>query len=893
MILSGVLLAIANDSVASGGVKSTKYLKQEHFAYDIASNRTGNQANTVTRAGLSGAVTAGDVLTITTTDSGLSGDTKAVSYTVQSGDTLALIAANFAAAIASDADLQSIGVTASPSSSILSIKSSSPNVTTYAATKSGGATESIAVGYTDNFVENAVIGGSKTTGDVLTLTFKDAALSGGQKSLNYTVLSGDTLTSIATALKSAINADTDLQALAVTATSIGTSITIKSTSTNATTYAQSVSTGATESIALSINPNEPVRIGIGGTKTTGDTVSIVAFDLGLSGGSETASFTVLSGDNLPAIAAGLATAINANANLQNVGISASASGQVLTVSTNSLNETNYRGTTSSAATEVLLVGLPENGIQTAVVGGTKTTGDVLTITVYDAGLSGGSEAVAYTILSGDNLTSIATNMAAAINADTNLQNINVTATSSGAVVFVDSSSISATTYTKSLSGGATETLALGPSTSANLYGYNNLNELTSIAAGGPTKFKATANKALINCTVNATPASLFTSLKFHASPSLISGINTVSVVSTDAGSSTATNNYDVVTTSSASATPAYVANGNMISDGEKTFVWDAEDRLLQINYPGTANITKFTCDPLDRFVKQIEFENGTLVYTGQFIDDDERLEERNDMGSITKQFFQCGELVGGAKFFYAVDHNTSVREVVDNSGFLLTEFMYDVFGRRYDIKQTMDPSFGYSHYCFHTRSGLSVNQYRQYDPKLARWLNRDPIEESDSTNLYGYVHNAPINSIDPSGLLTIDDMLKIVPPNNKSNKSNEWIICWLWQESSFNAKSARYGLKPENPKGLGQTTKWAFAAAGVKYSLGRAFDAATNIQVSSAYLQSFLNNGSGMGSALNNYGTGSGHQKDIDACEKCLQSKLKTHKEGTDDLKCCLEIEHK
>jgi hypothetical protein len=359
------------DAAASGGVKNTKYLKQEHFAYDLASNRTGNQNNTVTRARFSGSATAGNVLTITTTDSGLSGGSVAVSYTVQSGDTLAVVATKLAEAIAVSSSLQSIGVTAASDGSILSIKSSSPNVTAYAATTSGGATASIAMGYTDNFVENAVIGGTKTTGDVLTLTFKDAALSGGQKSINYTVLSGDNLTSIATAIKTAINADTDLQALAVTATSIGTALTIKSTSANATTYAQSVSTGATETIALSINQNGPVRIGIGGSKTTGDTVSIVAYDSGLTGGTETASYSVQSGDNLSAIAAGLAASINANTDLQSIGVSASSSGQVLTVSSNSLNETTYRGTTSSTATEIVSIDLPPNGTQTAVIGGTK------------------------------------------------------------------------------------------------------------------------------------------------------------------------------------------------------------------------------------------------------------------------------------------------------------------------------------------------------------------------------------------------------------------------------------------------------------------------------------------------------------------------------------------
>ncbi|MBP6350904.1 MAG: LysM peptidoglycan-binding domain-containing protein, partial [Candidatus Obscuribacter sp.] len=739
------------DAAASGGVKNTKYLKQEHFAYDLASNRTGNQNSSVTRARLSGSATAGNVLTITTMDSGLSGGSAAASYTVQSGDTLAVIATKLAEAIAVSSSLQSIGVTTAADGSILSIKSSSPNVTTYAATTSGGATAAIAMGYTDNFVENAVIGGTKTSGDVLTLTFKDAALSGGQKSINYTVLSGDNLTSIATAIKTAINADTDLQALAVTATSVGTVLTIKSTSANATTYAKSVSTGATETIALSINQNGPVRIGIGGSKTTGDTVSIVAFDSGLTGGTETASYTVLSGDNLSAIASGLATAINANTDVQSIGVSATASGQVLTISSNSLNETTYRGTTSSTATEVVSIDLPPNGTQTAVIGGTKTTGDVLTMTVYDAGLSGGSEAVAYTVQSGDTLNSIATNLTAAINANTNLQAVNVSATSSGTVVFVKSNSLNATTYAKSLSGGATETIALAPSTSANLYGYNNLNELTSIAAGGPTKFEGNANKALTAASVNSNPASLLDSLKFNASPSLSSVTNTVPIAVTDANSTTLTNDYQVVTNGGGSVTPTYDANGNLIGDGVRNYGWDAENRLIEITHSGTANTTKLMYDSFSRNTKIVEIESGVTVNTTEFIwTSNGRKEERPNSGS-SKHYFPFGEEIGSNKYFYNYDHLFSVRELMDWNSTIQSFSLFNSFGNQAS-SGPLRSAFPFAQMYLHNRSGLYMATFRLYSPDSARWLSRDPYGENASPNLYNYVEQAPLQLLDPLGL---------------------------------------------------------------------------------------------------------------------------------------------
>jgi YD repeat-containing protein len=111
--------------------------------------------------------------------------------------------------------------------------------------------------------------------------------------------------------------------------------------------------------------------------------------------------------------------------------------------------------------------LTYTGTDTATVGGTVTSGNVLTITAHDAGLSGGQEAVSYTVLGTDTLTTIAAGLAAAVNADTHLQAIGVSATSSAAVITLSSTSVNVTSYTESTSGGATETITLGTST----FGY--------------------------------------------------------------------------------------------------------------------------------------------------------------------------------------------------------------------------------------------------------------------------------------------------------------------------------------------------------------------------------------------------------------------------------------
>ena len=800
-------------AAASGGPLSPNYLKQYYYGYDSASNRTGVQTSTVTRGRVTGTVTAGNVLTVTVTDQALSSGSKAINYTVVGGDTLSTIATKMAAAIASDTDMMSIGVTASASASILSIKSASPNVTSSAASTSGGATASITLNATDNFVENAVIGGTKKTGDILTITFKDPALSGGSKNVNYTVLAADTLTTIATALRNAVNADTALQAIGVTATSTGTTITIRSTSQNATTYGQSVSSGSTETISLSVNQNGPVRIGIGGSKTTSDTVSLVTYDAALSGGTRTTTYTVLAGDTLSTIASGLAAAINADANLQGIGVSAAASGTVVTVQSNSTNPTTYRGTTSTTATETILIGLPTNGAQVLVIGGTKTTGDTLTVTVFDPQLSGGSKAVNYVVQAGDTLASIATNLASAITADTAWQSIAVSATASGTVVFINSGSKLLTTYDSSTSGGATETLSLASSTSANQYGYNNLNELTSIAAGGATRFEGSANKALKSATVNSTAATLLDSQKFAGNATLSSGANTVPASVTDGTNTTKTSSFRVSAKGSASSNPTFDANGNMTSDGINTYEWDAENRLVKIIYPGTNNFSQFAYDGNRLCARIIEVAGGSTSSAKYFVWCGISLcEERDSGGSVAKKLFNWGQMSGSAKLYYLRDHLGSLRDFTNQSGVVQAQYRYDSWGRVNLIAGSgSDSDFLYAGYFYHKPAGLFITRYRHYSPVIGRWINRDPIDdpsfvmmpsnpETESTpeaaaltgvptnpnfltdnapsknfmapaklvglseaNSYVYVRNIPVGLSDPSGLRAHYDSLVPCP----------------------------------------------------------------------------------------------------------------------------------
>jgi RHS repeat-associated protein len=454
-------------------------------------------------ANLAGTVSTGDFVNLTVRSPKLANGQEIVQYAVPAAATLSSIASGLSAAITADMALSGLGLSATASGTSIAI-STSP---TYSASKSSGATETITLGTTTNGNVTATVAGTVTAGDVLSIQTSGGGLS-SPVTASYTVLSGDTLGTLAAGMAAALAGNTSLKSIGVGAVSSSSAVSVTYNPSNPPVYLSSVTSGAPEVATLSMNNNVAEQVVVGGTVSAGDVLSLVLYDEGLTGGSTTLNYTVSSSDSLSSIASNLAAAINSNSNAQSIGVSASAAGALISLVSNSLNVTKYGPGGSSGATEYLLVGVNANGTQTAVVGGSATAGDVLNITVVDAGLSGGSETVSYMVSSGDTLSSIAAGISAAINADTNLSAIGINATSSAAVVNIHSSSVTATTYSQSANSGATETIALAASTGVLTDSYNSVNELVQRAAGGAAKFAGSTSKAAADVSANTSVVSI-------------------------------------------------------------------------------------------------------------------------------------------------------------------------------------------------------------------------------------------------------------------------------------------------------------------------------------------------------------------------------------------------
>jgi RHS repeat-associated protein len=200
------------------------------------------------------------------------------------------------------------------------------------------------------------------------------------------------------------------------------------------------------------------------------------------------------------------------------------------------------------------------------------------------------------------------------------------------------------------------------------------------------------------------------------------------------------------------------------TEADRTYDWDAANRLIAINASGSNNQTQISYDGFGRWTQIVEKAGGVVTSTKNFVWDGlELVEELDVTGIVTKRFYSQGVQVAGSSptsYFYFRDHEGSIREVADAAGAIRARYDYDPFGRITKVEGDLDFDFGFTGFYRHAPSGLDLATFRAYDPNFGRWTSRDPMGENGGlydrgqrdTNLYGYVSNDPVNLVDPSGL---------------------------------------------------------------------------------------------------------------------------------------------
>ena len=106
-----------------------------------------------------------------------------------------------------------------------------------------------------------------------------------------------------------------------------------------------------------------------------------------------------------------------------------------------------------------------------------------------------------------------------------------------------------------------------------------------------------------------------------------------------------------------------------------------------------------------------------------------------------------------------VDHLGSPRLVTGAGGLVESRQKYLPFGELLEQTGPYTPTKGYTNHEQTDTSGLIYMQARFYVPWFGRFASPDPardqhFEETQSWNIYSYVRNSPIMSVDPTGMTT-------------------------------------------------------------------------------------------------------------------------------------------
>jgi RHS repeat-associated protein len=225
---------------------------------------------------------------------------------------------------------------------------------------------------------------------------------------------------------------------------------------------------------------------------------------------------------------------------------------------------------------------------------------------------------------------------------------------------------------------------------------------------------------------------------------------------------------------------SYDANGNLLSDGTRTYSWDAENRLVAVGFAGEpSRQVTYRYDGLGRRITITDDQGGggSAVERNFVWCRSQLCQARDESNNVERSYIAEGEAVAGSpnqSLFYGIDQLGSVRRAFV-SAIAAPAIDYDPFG---SVLSTPSTDFGFAGMFSNDPAESYLTLHRVYSPATGRWLSRDPLGEAsnlapffsdvqsqtpdsisnrkallgDVPNLYNYAQNSPLKFVDPLGL---------------------------------------------------------------------------------------------------------------------------------------------
>ena len=214
--------------------------------------------------------------------------------------------------------------------------------------------------------------------------------------------------------------------------------------------------------------------------------------------------------------------------------------------------------------------------------------------------------------------------------------------------------------------------------------------------------------------------------------------------------------------------PTYDDDGNMLTNGNWSYAWNGENRLIRAINSATGEKLEFAHDYMGRRIFKKVYSGETLEKHLSFVYDGYKLIEERDVlknDALVRSYVWQPESLdrdvpltvydasAEKTYYYHTDANKNVTELSDENGEVVAHYEYSPFGSLTKTTGSYAASnpFRFSSEYFDEETGLVYYNYRYYNPELGRWISRDPIEEQGGYNLYGMIGNNPLYGWDELG----------------------------------------------------------------------------------------------------------------------------------------------
>jgi len=237
----------------------------------------------------------------------------------------------------------------------------------------------------------------------------------------------------------------------------------------------------------------------------------------------------------------------------------------------------------------------------------------------------------------------------------------------------------------------------------------------------------------------------------------------------------------------------YDKNGNLRtrtkSGQTTTYTWDAEDRLVRIDFPDSA-YAAYTYDTLGHRLSKRDRTGVTTYYVYEGLD---LVQEVNAAGTVIAGYVYDGldhplsMTRGGATYYYLFDRLGNVVGLTDGAGGLLASYRYDPWGNVIAMggsNPSLANPFRFTGREWDAESGLYYFRARYYDPATGRFVGQDPLNVAWGPD-FVYAMNNPIAFRDRLGL-TLEQDLQLI----------QWFerLGWAIEEPHLQALAAVRGL---------------------------------------------------------------------------------------------------